>query len=288
MKFKLLARQTSGSVVCFACETLISIESKTCPHCGQRNPGLWGYARSIRRLGTDFGFLQIVTWGCIGLYAAALLMNVDGIGNDGIFNLLSPDPGALEWLGSTGAIPVFYHGRWWTVLSAGWLHGGLLHIAFNLVWIYYLVPSVAQAYGAGRLVTIYTVSAITGGLLTSSVAWFFPFLPEMFQGAGFSVGASGAIFGLLGALVSYGQRTGRRTVQAQALNFAVVIFLLGFLISRTDNWGHLGGFIGGYGLTQTPWFDANRSQRLADLGVALIALLFTAVSILASVITGLY
>ena len=220
-------RQNSGSVVCFSCETLISISNKTCPHCGQHNPSLWGYARSIRRLGSDFGFLQIVIWGCIGLYLASLLIDIEGITSAGIFRLLSPSNVSVWFLGATGSIPVFDNGRWWTIFSSGWLHGGLLHIGFNLAWIYYLLPSVTRAYGAGRTASLYIFSAAASALFTSIAAEFFTFLPAALQGASLSIGASGAVFGLLGALVSYGQRTGRQSVLTQALNYAVVILLAG-------------------------------------------------------------
>lgn len=281
-------RQTSGAVVCFSCQNLVSANSETCPHCGQGNPSLWGYARSIRRLGADFGFLQIVTWGCIGLYLAALLIDLQGITSMGLLRLLSPSAFSLWILGATGSIPLFEDGRWWTVLSAGWLHGGLLHIAFNLIWIRYLMPAVAQAYGAGRLVSLYVLSAVTGALFTSMAAEFLPFLPPILQGAGLSIGASGAVFGLLGALVSYGQWSGRQWVLNQALGYAAITFVLGFMMSNVDNWGHLGGFLGGYGLTQLPWFNPTRPQRLVDLGIAIVALLLTVGSIVASVVTVVF
>ena len=201
--------------------------------------------------------------------------------------LLAPSTSSLWVLGATGSIPMFEYGRWWTVLSSGWLHGGLFHIAFNLVWIRYLMPAVAQAYGAGRLVSIYIFSGMTGALCTSVAAEFFTFLPPILQGARLSIGASGAVFGLLGALVSFGQQTGRQSLLSQALGYAAVAFALGFLMHNVDNWGHLGGFVGGYGLTQLPWFNSNHSQKLVDLVIAIFALLFTAGSILTSVITAL-
>ena len=51
--------------------------------------------------------------------------------------------------GASGAIPVFRFDRWWTIFSAGWLHGGLLHIFFNMLWVRQLAPETAELYGAG-------------------------------------------------------------------------------------------------------------------------------------------
>ena len=73
-------------------------------------------------------------------------------------------------LGSSGAIPVFGYHRWWTFLSAGWLHGNLLHIAFNMMWVRQLAPATAELYGAPRMVLIYIVSSVTGFFLSSAAA----------------------------------------------------------------------------------------------------------------------
>ena len=67
----------------------------------------------------------------------------------------------------SGAVPVFQLGRWWTVLSAGWLHGSLLHIAFNLMWVRQLAPVTAEIYGPGRTILIYMISSVVGFSLSS-------------------------------------------------------------------------------------------------------------------------
>ncbi|MDV2997322.1 MAG: hypothetical protein N4J56_007027 [Chroococcidiopsis sp. SAG 2025] len=239
-------RQVNGSCICVFCDRLISVNKSTCPHCDRKNPSLWGYSRSLRRLGKDLGFTAIVTWGCIALYLTTLLIDLGNIRNSGAFDFLAPSPQSLVMFGATGAIPVFELGRWWTLLSAGWLHGDLLHIAFNLLWIRNLAFEVAEAFGSGRLVIIYTVATGIGSLSSSLVGHFFPDVPPIFQGADVSIGASGGLFGLLGALVAYGQITRNLIVRHQALTYAVVMFLLGFIMPNTDNWGHFGGFLGGY------------------------------------------
>ena len=96
----------------------------------------------------------------------------------GIFGFLAPDIGVLFLLGASGGMPVFEFGRWWTVLSAGWLHGSLLHIIFNMMWVRDLGPVVADMYGAGRMVIIYTVAGVSGFLL-SSFAYALPAAPAV-------------------------------------------------------------------------------------------------------------
>ena len=62
------------------------------------------------------------------------------------------------------------YGRWWTVLSASWLHGGVLHILFNMLWVRQLGPATAEIYGPGRMVIIYTVAGAVGFTLSSVAA----------------------------------------------------------------------------------------------------------------------
>ena len=87
-------------------------------------------------------------------------------------------------------------GHWWTLLTAIYLHGSVLHILFNVLWIRQLGPAVEQLYGPSRLVVIFTVAG-AAGLLASNLL-----------GLPLTIGASGSIFGLLGALVAFGQKRG--------------------------------------------------------------------------------
>ncbi len=143
-------KQTEDSVLCYACDKLVSVNAKKCIHCRSIYPGMGGYARSFRRLGSNFGFTKIVVFTCIGLYLqslllTALLIQLGMPAGEQEFGWLLPHPASLFLFGTTGAIPVFEAGRWWTVLSAGWLHIDLLHITSNLLWLRYLAAEVAKA-----------------------------------------------------------------------------------------------------------------------------------------------
>jgi rhomboid protease GluP len=275
-------RQKSGSTVCPSCGKLVGIRDEECWNCGRRNPGMWGFAPFLRRLGYDLGFVSIVTWGCAALYVIALILNPRGIGMNGL-SLLSPSNGSLFLLGASGAIPVFGYGRWWTVLSAGWLHGNLLHIFFNLLWVRQLAPATSALYGISRTVIIYTVASVIGFLLSSWAGLFFGNSPLFFmRGAGFTLGASAAIFGLLGALVVYGRRGGSSQVGGQALTYAIVLFVFGFVMPNIDNYAHLGGFLGGYAAARL--LDPLRPEQVHHLAIAILCLVLTALSIAASVL----
>lgn len=281
----MLKRQRSGSVVCPSCGKLVGVNDEKCLNCGRQNPGMWGFTPLFRRLGQDFGFTGAVIGGCVALYAAALLLDPAGMGSGALFSLLSPTTRSLFVLGASGAIPVFELGRWWTVLSAAWLHGGLLHILFNMLWVRQLAPETAEAYGPARMVIIYTLSGVCGFLASSMVGHYLYFLPSFLGGARFTVGASAPIFGLLGAIVHYGRRRGSSAVGRQALSYAVVLGLFGFVMPGIDNWAHLGGFLGGWGVAR--WLDPWRPERVDHVVAALACLGATVAAIAASVLTGL-
>ena len=107
-------RQKTGSVVCASCGSLVGVNDEQCYNCGRRNPGLWGFGPVLRRLGTDFGFVPIVIYGCATLYILTLVVTVMLGGNvmgGGLISLLAPADGVALLFGMSGAIPVFRLGR---------------------------------------------------------------------------------------------------------------------------------------------------------------------------------
>jgi rhomboid protease GluP len=269
-----------------SCGNLVGVHDDRCYNCGRWNPGLWGYAPALRKLGQDLGFVQLVMWSCGALYIATLIASGPAmLSAGGPLNFLAPNPLSLFLFGASGAMPVFGFGRWWTVVSAGWLHAGVLHILFNMLWVRQLGPATAELYGAGRMVIIYTVAGACGFLLSSLGGAYLGFLPFGFlQGAQFTVGASAPIFGLLGALVYYGRRTGSSMVHREALHYAVVLFVFGLIMRGVDNYAHAGGFVGGY-LTGM-WMDPLKPERIDHLVGALGCLMVAALSIAASLVHG--
>jgi rhomboid protease GluP len=272
-------RQTEGSVLCTSCGVLVGVNDATCYNCNRRNPGLWGYAPAFRRLGQDLGFVPLVIGGTAVLYVLSLLLS-----GGGMQTMLAPSSRVLLLLGASGAFPVFEMGRWWTLLTAGWLHGGVLHILFNVLWIRQLGPSVAELYGPGRMVIIYTFAGVTGFLFSSVAGQYIGRIP-LIGGASLSVGASAPIFGLLGALVYYGRRTGSRHVGQTGLQYAVMMGIFGLIASGVDNQAHLGGFVGGYATGLM--LDPLKPERVDHLVAAVVCLAVTVAAVVASVITAL-
>lgn len=279
-------RQTEGAVVCSSCGTLVGVRDAQCLNCGRRNPGLWGFAPLVRRLGNDLGFVPLVTVACGVLYVTTLLMSGGQIGTRGLFSLLAPNTVSLFLFGASGAVPVFEFGRWWTVLSASWLHGGLLHVVFNMMWVRQLAPATADIYGPGRTVILYTAAGVCGFTASSFAGAYLTWMPiPMLRGAEFTIGASASIFGLLGALVYYGRRGGSSALRSQAVGYAIMLGFFGLVMPGVDNYAHAGGFVGGYLAGRV--MDPLRPERLDHLLIALACLAASALAIVASIVLGL-
>jgi rhomboid protease GluP len=271
-----LGRKTEGSVICTSCGVLVGVNDSTCYNCGRRNPGLWGFGPALRALGTDLGFINFVTGATIILFVLSLILS-----RQGLQMMMQPATLILYLLGASGSVPVIAEGRWWTLLTAGWLHGGILHIFFNVMWVRQLGPEIARMYGAGRMVIIYTVAGVTGFALSTIM----DLLPIPFFGAPITVGASASIFGFLGALVHYGKRTGSSHARDAGLQYALFMGIMGFVIQGVDNAAHLGGFVGGY--LASLILDPLKPERIDHLAIAVACLAISIAAIVWSVITAL-
>ena len=275
-----MLRQKWGSVVCPGCKNLVGVQDDRCLNCGRWNPGLWGFAPLLNRFGRDLGFTPLVMWSCIGIYVATLLVGGPQFG--GLLSFLSPRGEALLVFGMSGGIPVFREGRWWTVLTAGWLHGGILHILMNMMALRNIAPAVAEFYGPSRMAIIYIVSGAAGFTLSSVNAAYLG-IPRF--GGAYTVGASASIMGLVGALIFYGRRTGSRMIGDQAKQSAIMMIIIGFLLPFIDNGAHLGGLAGGY--LSARFLDPLYPERLDHLIIALTLFLITGVAIVFSIVTSL-
>lgn len=286
-------RQTTGSVVCPRCGRLVGVLEKKCFNCGRGYPGLFGFAPLLGKFGRSFSFGDLMFWSCGAIYLITVLLQPEGIlsPKGGILSMFGPDGLVLFLFGSSGKVPVYDLGRWWTVLSAGFLHGGLLHIYFNLSSLRPLAAGVENAIGLGRTILVYTISTISGFALTSTVRLitasdaFGGVVPRIFAGADVSVGASAAICGLVGAMLAYGQRTGQFHLQRNARNSMIAVLIMGFVLPYIDNWAHLGGFAGGWLATRLlrPLEEESPGHLLGGL----ICLVLMFASVVVSILHGL-
>ena len=170
------------------------------------------------------------------LFAAALGISIQSsLSTVSIRGIFTPSFESLYRLGMGGAIP-WKMGRWWTLITGPYLHGSLLHLLFNVLWLWMITSLVISLFGPGRFFVIYSLSGVGGALVT------------VMSGTPFFVGASGAILGLFGALIYYGSHEGGTfgtTLFKIMVIFSLLVFLYGFITPGVDNWGHLGGLVSG-------------------------------------------
>src|SRR5881396_568516 len=258
------------TILCPSCGRLTRADAEECLICGRRRPGMWGLTDIFRRIFRTGSPTQLITVACIALYVLSLVIDpVGAMRPRGPFEIFSPSSAALQRLGMTGT-GAWLHGEWWTLFTSIYLHGGVLHILFNVLWIRQLGPAVEELYGPARFFVIFTISGVAGFMVSDVV------------GVSYTVGASGSIFGLLGAMVAFGRRRGGAfgaMVLRQYGQWALVLFIFGFFMSGVNNLAHAGGFIGGFlvGLSlsaaergREPSFD----RMLAALCIIATALAF--------------
>lgn len=269
-------RQKTGSVVCPGCGRLVGVQDERCWNCGRARPSLFGFSRALQNLGNEAVFSTVVIGICVVIFVLELLMSPRGINTQLGFGFLAPDFEMGVRFGASGALIVFDYGRWWTILSAGWLHGGLLHIAFNMYWIHQLGPVMARLFGVPRAAIIYLLSSAMGFLVTSAMPVVAPWMPFANRNA-VTLGASAAVFGWLGALICYSRQTGGRMFMRQVMGMAIPLVLFGLLIPGIDNWAHLGGLAGGYLLASR--YGPNTEERPGQVLTALVLLVLSLLAV---------
>ena len=246
----------------------MGVHEEKCPFCGAWRPGLFGWATVLRRsLGGRLDLFTLIVGACGTLYALALLLQPDAILQPaGLLSLLSPGSRALLQLGMTGGFAMD-RGWWWTLLTAMYLHGSLLHIVFNVMWIRNLGPAVAEVYGAGRAFLLFNLAG-AGGFLVSNLMSGAP-----------TIGASGSIFGLLAALIVYGRRRGSAGVTQQLWQWAIILGVFGFIMPGINNWAHGGGFAAGWIAAHVMDLDDDRQDSSWVLVTALALIVLTVVGV---------
>ena len=264
------------AILCPSCRKLINSDEKRCPYCNQLQPGMWGLTTLLRRLGLEVDFPRLIVGFCVLTYVLALALDPAAIFNPrGMMDLLAPSNTSSFHVGMTGTAPVFSFGRWWTLITAIYLHGSLLHIFFNMMWVRQLGPVVEELFGPFRLFIIFTVAGVVG------------FLFSVFMGSTFTLGASGSIFGLLAAAIAYGRRVKSDMFTRQFLQWAVVLLVFGLIFPGVDNWAHAGGFIGGYGTAYLFGRQIGQPEGLGAYLGAGICMLLTVGAFLLQLLAGL-
>lgn len=172
---------------------------------------------------------NIVTYSLIAINIIAFI--VTSIMSKNIFDI---DPFVLLIMGAKQN-QLIDQGQVWRFITSAFLHGGLIHIFFNMYSLKIIGSEVECVYGKLKYLIIYIISALGGSVFS-----------YLFNPIGLSVGASGAIFGLLGAMITFGIRNRNIINKGYVLSLIKVVIInifIGMTISNIDNAGHIGGLL---------------------------------------------
>ena len=266
------------SILCPNCRKLISRDEPACPYCGLMRPGLHNTAGNIRKIFLGSNPVMTIIYINIAFYVFSLLLDPQGILGGGAFNLLSPSIKSLDLLGASGTISVIYDHRVWTLISASFLHGGILHIVFNMMALYQLGPFVLREFGFHRFINLYIITGICG------------FAASVLFGVPFTIGASASICGLIGAIIYYGKSRGGsygETIYKQAMGWVVGLIFIGLIFRDINNWAHGGGLLSGILLAFLMGYNDNKRESAWIKILAYICILLTLQILIWSVISSL-
>ena len=215
------------------CGKLLDRNEKVCPHCGARAPS-WR-AQSVAR-----AFGLVMPAACIGTPALLVANGAAMVAMMIVYGARALiDPSPLQLFQAGGLQPYFFfQGEYWRLLTHGYLHGGLLHIAFNMFALSQLGPLLEKEIGTARFLVVYTLCLLGGGVAH---------LVFQAQNPAVVIGASGALFGLIGFGLSFAHFYGGPTGEMWRgifLRWAMYGFIFGFAF-RLANTAHAGGFVVG-------------------------------------------
>jgi rhomboid protease GluP len=225
--------------MCPACGNLVGISATRCPNCGTSlNFSLAAAGRGVSGIfgGRAPATTMILIVNFL-MFAVSLVSSVQA--GAGLTLTGGLDGRILNRLGALNPYAIFGGGQWFRLVTAMFLHGSILHIGFNMWVLWDVGPVIEEAYGSARYLFVYTFTGIAGFILSA-------------LRGNFSVGASGALLGLVGVMLAITTKRGGAAMQAQRsrlIVWIVIIFAQGLLPGlNVDNWAHFGGLAAGFTL----------------------------------------
>jgi rhomboid protease GluP len=229
--------------ICPACGTLVGISATRCHECGtnlrfslaalgKRFSGIFGEHEAP--VTTALLIANVLMFGISWMATAS-----DGGGGGGLKILWGMGGLPLYRLGASFGPAIFYQHEWFRLVTAMFLHGGLIHIGFNMMALMQFGPALEELYGSARYLFIYVLTGAFGFLASAATGHF-------------SIGASGALLGLVGVMLAITTKRGgayMRDLRSRLISSVVILFVMGFSgFMAMDNWAHGGGLAVGFGL----------------------------------------
>lgn len=226
-----------------------------CPNCVAAGTAAVNSGRRSNALAADSK--PYVAWTIVGICVAVFLVQFTA-GFDSVIRSFAMQPLAIG-IGN----------EWYRLVTSMFLHGSILHILFNMYVLVVLGPTLERILGHGRFLLLFLVSGLGG-----SIASYWLSAPTTF-----SVGASGAIFGLMGALLVAGRRL--RFDVTMVLVLIAINLAIGFIFSGIDWRAHLGGLVTGAALAAVMVLPDGKSRRAVEVTgiVGVLIVLFVIVTL---------
>jgi rhomboid protease GluP len=226
--------------LCPVCGALVGVNATRCHQCGANLR--FSLAALSRKLSGLFGDNEAPVTTVL-LIANIIMLGVSwlsfaAVGQGGGLTILWGLVGEPQYrLGASYGPAIFYENEWWRLITAMFLHAGLLHIGFNMMALMQLGPPLEELYGSARYLFFYVVTGAFGYFVSAATGHF-------------SLGASGALLGLVGLLLAITTKRGgayMREIRSRLITDVVILFALGFSgFMAMDNFAHGGGLAAGF------------------------------------------
>jgi rhomboid protease GluP len=236
-----VAEQQPRPKICPACGALVGISATRCHECGANLR--FSLAALSKKLSGIFGEYDAPVTTVL-LVSNILMFGVSWLaiaaaGKGGGLSILWGVGGETQYrLGSSFPYSIFILHEWWRLVTAMFLHGGLIHIGFNMMALMQLGPAMEELYGSARYLFFYVVTGAFGFLVSAGMG-------------NHSLGASGAILGLVGLMLAVTTKRGgayMHELRSRLISSVVILFVLGFMGMGMDNYAHGAGLAAGFGL----------------------------------------